>query len=65
MAKKTNDLKTIHDVIAGMEIPIEMEFDPKDITFQYAHFPYVGDKTKWYGMPESEEDAPKGDSVAL
>lgn len=56
MAKKTNDLKTIHDVIAGMEIPIEMEFDPKDITFQYAHFPYVGDETKWYGMPDSESD---------
>lgn len=60
-----NDLKVLHDTVVGREIPMEMEFDPKDITFQYQHFPYVGDKTKWYGMPESEDESPKSEPLSL
>lgn len=56
MANKTNDLNVIHEAVVGREIPMEMEFNPKEITFQYAHMPYVDPKCKLYGMPEEEEE---------
>lgn len=49
-----NDLKVLHDAVVGREIPMEMEFDPKELTFQYAYKPYVDDKVKEVGYPESE-----------
>ena len=54
MVNKTNDLKTLYEAIVGREIPMEMEFDPKDICDQYAHNPYVDPKVKLYGMPNGK-----------
>ena len=52
-----NDLKVLHDAVVGREIPMEMEFDPKELTFQYTYKPYVDDKVKEVGYPESESSS--------
>lgn len=40
---KTNDLKTLHEAVVGRTIPMEMDFDPKELSDQYAHTPYVNE----------------------
>lgn len=55
MADSTNDLKVLHEAVVGREIPMEMEIDA-ELSFQYAHNPYVDQKVPLYGMPEEEEE---------
>lgn len=58
---KTNDLKVLHEAVVGRTIPMEMDFDPKELSDQYAHTPYIDPKCKLYGMPDAEESQSEGE----
>ena len=46
----TNDIKILHESIIGRNIPLKMEFEPKDLTFQYAHKPYIDQRVPIWEM---------------